>query len=337
MIDLPEIAAGAALLSLIAYALLGGADFGGGVWDLLASGPRAGLQRETIANAIGPIWEANHVWLIGTVVLLLGAFPAAFAEISTRLHVPLTGMLIGIVLRGSSFIFRAYDRPASRVQRRWGRIFAVSSTLTPVLLGVVIGAITLPPAPLAADATPWDVFVRPWLQPLPFAVGLFALAQFAFLAAVYLTVEAQAAELREDFRRRALGAAAAVAALALGVLALAGGAAPSVARALLASPWSLPLLLATAAAAAAAVALLWLRRYVAASICAAAQVAAILLGWGLAMNPYLIAGSLTIREAAAPRDVLVLLLAVLAGGGAILLPALVYLLRTFKGPLISGR
>lgn len=122
MIGAAELLAGAMLCSLIAYALLGGADFGGGVWDLLATGERAERQRAAIAEAIAPIWEANHVWLILVVVLLFSAFPPAFALMMTALHLPVTLLLIGIVLRGSSFVFRRYDTEESGVQRRWGRI-----------------------------------------------------------------------------------------------------------------------------------------------------------------------------------------------------------------------
>src|SRR6266566_3983061 len=112
-IGLPEIVAGIMVLALNAYALMGGADFGGGVWDLVASGPRRVQQRELIARTIGPIWEANHVWLIVVVVMLFTAFPVVFGTMSTVLHIPLALMLVGIVLRGSSFVFRAYG-PAGR-------------------------------------------------------------------------------------------------------------------------------------------------------------------------------------------------------------------------------
>src|SRR6266566_227505 len=107
------------LSSLIVYALMGGADFGGGMWDLLAFGPRARRQREIIADAIGPIWEANHVWLILVIVLLFTGFPRAFAAMMTALNIPITAMLIGIVLRGSAFVFRKYDSTEDAVQRRW--------------------------------------------------------------------------------------------------------------------------------------------------------------------------------------------------------------------------
>src|SRR5436853_3282711 len=141
MFSLEVLLAGAMLVSLTFYVLMGGADYGGGVWDLLAWGPRTRQQRELIAQALGPVWEANHVWLILVIVILFTGFPPAFAAIATALHIPLTLMLIGIVLRGSAFTFRSYDRREDNVQRRWGRIFAIASLITPILLGLVVGAI----------------------------------------------------------------------------------------------------------------------------------------------------------------------------------------------------
>src|SRR5712671_2575179 len=103
------------LASLILYALMGGADYGGGMWDLLASGPRAPHQRHAIVEAMAPIWEANHVWLILVIVLLFTAFPSAYAAATTALHIPLTLMLLGIVARGSAFVFRQYSTHSSDV------------------------------------------------------------------------------------------------------------------------------------------------------------------------------------------------------------------------------
>src|SRR5436190_21660194 len=123
MITLAEVVGIVVLITLTLYALGAGADVGGGVWDLLAGGFRARAQRELIAGAIGPIWESNHVWLILVVVVLFVAFPPAFAAICIALHIPLTIMLIGIVLRGSAFVFRSYDAQTDRVQRRWSVIF----------------------------------------------------------------------------------------------------------------------------------------------------------------------------------------------------------------------
>ena len=126
-VGLPEIVAAVMVLALNAYALTGGADFGGGVWDLLARGPGREAQRSLIAEQIAPIWEANHVWLILVVVVLFTAFPAVFAALGTVLHIPLTLMLLGIVARGSSFVFRSYGKHDDASQQRWGRVFAVAS------------------------------------------------------------------------------------------------------------------------------------------------------------------------------------------------------------------
>ena len=336
MIGLPELCAGVMLVGLIAYVLLGGADFGAGVWDLLARGPRAQKQRDLLADAIGPIWEANHVWLIIVVVMLFTAFPAAFAVIMTALHIPVTLMLIGIVLRGTSFVFRKYDAQRDPVQQRWGRIFAISSVLSPVLLGVIAGAITTGGIRVE-DGIVTSGFVRPWLGAFPLAVGLFALAQFAFLAAVYMTLETTDPELREDFRRRALAAALVLGAIAATVLLLSRTRAPIVWEDLTAGPTAIALHLATALAAVGAIVALLARRWRLAAPLAALQIALILGGWGLALGPWLLPGVLTIRGAAAPPQTLGLLLAVLGGGSLILLPAFAYLYLTFKRRSLFGR
>src|SRR4051812_22364451 len=180
-----EIALGAVIVAaLVLYLLLGGADFGGGVWDLFAFGPRRAEQRRAIEQAIGPIWEANHVWLILVVVVLFTAFPPAFAAISVALHVPLTLFLVGVVLRGSAFAFRSFDTRGDRHQRRWGLLFSMASTVAPVLLGVVVGALVSGRIRVAGGLVQGGFF-RAWLAPFPLAVGLFALALCAFLAATY--------------------------------------------------------------------------------------------------------------------------------------------------------
>ena len=200
-----DLLGGAILAALVLYALLGGADYGGGIWDLFAGGPRKEEQRALVEHAIGPIWEANHVWLILVVVLLFSAFPSAFAAISIALFVPLVLLLLGIVLRGAAFTFRTYVKPGDRAQERWGVVFSVSSVLAPLVLGTVVGALASGRLRMAArGAEPWA-----WLAPFPLSVGLFAAALFAFLAATYLAVEADGA-LRDDFRRRAIAAGIAV-------------------------------------------------------------------------------------------------------------------------------
>src|SRR5688500_12279004 len=279
-LTLPVILAGIVVISLNAYVLLAGADFGGGVWDFFASGPRRAEQRTLIADAISPVWEANHVWLILVIVLLFTCFPPVFAALSITLHIPLVIMLIGIVMRGAAFTFRTYDSQRDSVQNRWSRIFAVASLVTPVVLGVCVGAI-------AAGRVPPDVgigfasetfhasYIAPWLTAFGLAIGVTTLALFAQLAAVYLTVETQEPALQDDFRRRALIAQGCALAAALAALLLAPAQAPMLRRGLLGGWHSIPLLAAVAISAAATVWSLRQRRFRLARLAAAAQASAI--------------------------------------------------------------
>ena len=325
----PAVLLGLALVaSLNFYVLLGGADYGGGLWDLVASGRTAERQRTTIARAIGPVWEANHVWLIVAVVIVFAGFPRAFAVMSTFLHVPLLVVLIGIVTRGSAFVFRAYGSDDPRRGRYWGRTFAVASTVTPLFLGIVVGALTEGRLPAAPEGTFADVFIWPWLTPFAVSVGVFALTLFGFLAAVYLTLESDDNDERAAFRTRALSSGVAVGALAALVVLLAP---PNVRDGLIASPWAVPLHVATAVCAVAALELLWTGRYAMARLAAVAQSSLILWGWALVQYPYAIRPHLTLAAAAAPENVLVMLLQVLGMGAVILIPSLLFLFAIF-GP-----
>jgi len=328
-LPLEVIVAGVMVASLVLYALLGGADYGGGVWDLFAFGPRARRQRALIADAISPVWEANHVWLILLVVVLFTAFPPAFATIATALNIPLTLMLIGIVLRGTAFTFRTYDVQRDDVQRRWSLIFSIASIITPILLGTILGAIASGTIRVE-NGVVTSGFVSSWLAPFPLSVGFFALALFAFLAAVYLTVEAPERELQEDFRWRALLSGMVVGLLALTVFILAKTGAPTVRAGISRTWWALGLHILTAIFATGAFVALWTRRYRSARFCAAAQVTMILLGWAFAQFPNVVEPDLTISSAAAPPLTLELLLGALVLGAIVLFPSYYYLFRIFK-------
>lgn len=337
-LPLVELVAAAAVLAMAAYVVFAGADFGGGVWDLLAAGPRAARQRALIGETLGPIWEANHVWLILVVVILFTGFPAAYARLSVHLHIPLTLMLVGIVLRGSAFTFRSYDAQVDHVQRRWGRVFAIASLVTPVLLGVVAGTVAAGTGPLDPTATFVATYVTPWTRAFPLAVGALTLVLFAFLAATYLTVEADDPALADEFRRRALVAGLLLLPLALLVLVLARGAAPAIHAGLVTSDWAWALHLLTGTAAVLALGSLATRRFRAARTAAAAQAGLIIVGWALAQYPHIIPPDLTLHAAAAPDATLRLLLTALVLGGVLLFPALAYLFRVFRreGEKVSG-
>jgi cytochrome bd ubiquinol oxidase subunit II len=325
-----DLALGVVLLgALILYALSAGADFGGGMWDLLASGPRARRQREAIEHAIAPIWEANHVWLILAVVVLFTAFPPAFAAIMTALHVPLTAILLGIVLRGSAFVFRKYDAPDDRTHRRWSRLFGAASFFTPLLLGLCLGALASGRIRVS-DGQVTTGFFAGWTTPFAAACGLFAQGLFAFLAATYLTVDAEHEPLvQEDFRRRALASGLSLAPAAALTLGLAWRGAPVIFAGL--TRWWAPLLLgATSVCAVGALAALWTRRFRWARAAAVGQVTCVLGGWGLAQFPYLVVPDLTLTGTAAEPATLWLLARALAAGAVVLFPSFAYLFYVFK-------
>jgi cytochrome d ubiquinol oxidase subunit II len=329
MFMLETLIAGIMLISLVLYAVMGGADYGGGMWDLLASGRRADRQRHAIAEAIAPIWEANHVWLILVVVLLFSAFPPGFSTIMIALHIPITAMLIGIVLRGSAFAFRKYDSTDDAVQRRWSTIFGVASFFTPLFQGLTMGALATGDIHLVGDHVTTGFFAG-WLTPFAFTCGLFALALFAFLAATYMTVDTRSEpDLQDDFRRRAIWAQFAAIVLAVLVFITSRDGAPLMYLGL--TTWWAPLLLGwTGLSALTALVAMWFRIFNLARIAAVAQVTIILLGWGLAQFPHLVTPDVTIQNAAAPESTLKLLLLALGAGAAVLVPSLLYLLQIFK-------
>ncbi len=334
-------AAGLTLLAVVAYGVLGGADFGGGIWDAFAGGPRKQEQRDAISQAMGPVWEANHVWLIFVIVLLFSAFPPAYAALSVGLFFLFHLVLLGIILRGASFVFRAYspegsrnvdgdERTLGRSGGRWGVVFGVASVITPVLLGMSLGAVSAGGFHVANAVVTLEGI--PWLAPVSLAMGAFALALCAYLAATFLAYETRG-ELQEDFRQRALWAGTVVVALSVLLLPLLAIDAPHLWAGLLATR-TLPVLGVGLVAALASGWWLRTRRYRAARIAAIGQVGCLLAGWGLAQYPYIIYPDVTIYSAAAPEPTLQFILYSLPLGLALLLPSLWFLFRVFKGEVL---
>jgi cytochrome d ubiquinol oxidase subunit II len=284
------------------YALLGGADFGAGFWDLVAGGDERGRRpRELIDLAIGPVWEANHTWLIFDLVILWTAFPMAFASVMSTLFVPLTLAAFGIVLRGSGFAFRkVVARMAG--QRLFGAVFAISSLVTPFFLGASLGAIASGRIPVGnAAGDPW----ASWLTPTSLVTGLLAVAGSAYLAGVFLVADARRrdeADLEAYFRRRALAAG-----LVTGALALIGVAVLHADAAYLyggLTTRGLPVVLLSVTCGAVTLVLLARGSAGRARALAAGAVAAIVVGWGVAQHPYLLPTTLTVAAGAAPAGTL---------------------------------
>ncbi len=325
---LAEVVLGVMFVGLIAYALFGGADFGAGIWDLLAGGTRRGApQRAVIEHAIGPVWEANHVWLIFVLVVLWTGFPAGFTPVASTLYVPLTLAAFGMIARGSAFAFRKSITTLG-MRRFLGAAFAVSSLVTPYFLGAVVGGV-------ASGRVPQGIatgnVVTSWVNPTSTLGGVLAVLTCAYLAAVFLCLDALRegrTELAEGFRRRALGTAAVTGLVGLGGFFVLRADAPQLAEGLFGR--ALPVVVLSVLAGLASIALLVLRRYAVARVTAALAVATILIGWATAQYPYLLLPDLTIADAAAGRPTLVAMLVSLVLGSLLLVPALVYLYRLFQ-------
>jgi cytochrome d ubiquinol oxidase subunit II len=322
---------------LTLYVLLGGADFGGGVWDLLAHGPTRERERSLISTAIGPVWEANHVWLIFVVTALFAGFPSAFAALGVALYVPFGIAIGGIVMRGAAFAFRAYGEPDTGWQRAWTRVFGVASLVTPLALGMSAAAIASGRIRIDGDTVNADL-VAVWTGPLSWVAGLLSLAMCAFLAATYLTVEAVQhgdKELEGRFRRRALGAGLLAGALAGVGLVVMRTDAPVLWRGMLEDGW--PFVALSAVGGVAALGATYRERERIARVGAAVAVASVVAGWGVAQWPYLIVPDLTAAEAAAPRSSLGPIVIGLTVGAALVAPSLLLLFRVFKSSQVGAR
>ena len=306
------------------YAVFAGADFGAGFWDLVAGTARAGApQRRLIEHRIGPVWEANHVWLIFVLVVLWTGFPTAFAAVMATLYVPLTAAGIGIILRGAAFAFRKAS-DSFVWSRAFGAAFALSSVLTPFFLGAVAGAVAS--GRVAPGQQRIDPFA-PWVTPTSVLGGTLAVATCAYLAATFLAADAAGAgdsSLSERFRTAGLAAAVASGVVALGGIAVLHADAPVLYEGLIHR--GMLLVAASAVGGVASVVLLAARRYPAARIAAVGAVVAVVWGWGAGQYPSVLVGHLTIAESAGSRATLTALLASLGVGALLFLPPLVALL-----------
>jgi cytochrome d ubiquinol oxidase subunit II len=322
------------LVGLAAYAVLAGADFGAGFWTLFSGGGRAGhaATREHAHHAMGPVWEANHVWLILVLVVCWTAYPVAFGSIMSTLSIPLFIAALGIILRGTSYALRG-QLDGSPAQRAVERVFALSSILTPFALGTVIGGIAAGRVPVGNAK---GDLVTSWLNPTAILIGALTVAFSSYLAAVYLAADAHRLgerDLERDFRARALAAGVAAGALAFGGLlvvredtrplwdGLTGGA-------------GLAMVCVSAAAGILTLTLVRASRFGLARASAALAVAAIVAGWAAAQEPRFLPG-LTIEQAAAGRSTLITLVIAVAAGGAVVLPSLALLFHLFlRGQLV---
>jgi cytochrome bd ubiquinol oxidase subunit II len=315
-----------AIAALTVYVVLGGADFGGGVWDLTAGGAQRGAPlRGLIERSMSPVWEANHVWLPFLLVLLWTAFPPFFGSIMSTLYVPLFLATAGIILRGTAFALRPHATTLG-VARLLGASFALSSVLVPFCFGAAVGGIASGRVPVGnAAGSAWSS----WLNGTSIALGVVAVLMGAYLAAVFLADDAR--RVGDAALERATHTRALLAGVLSGVAAIAALAVVrSDARDLydgLTSGAGLVLVLASAAFGVATLALVAARRYLPARATAGGAVTCITVGWAAAQSPYLLPGRLTLTQAAAGDATLTALLIALGAGAVFLVPSLVLLYR----------
>ncbi|MBJ6752845.1 cytochrome d ubiquinol oxidase subunit II [Geomonas anaerohicana] len=327
MPDPVSLAALVAALALVLYALFGGADFGGGIWTALAFGPRAREQREALFNAIGPVWETNHVWLIFVVVTLLTAFPAGFSALFIALMTPLVVALVGINFRGAAYAFRHYGRASGRELPLTALVFEVASVLTPFALGMAVSATAAGSIIIDNDVVATGTAV--WLNAFTFMGGVIALCICAYLAPVYMTVRVSGA-LQEDFRNASIAAGVALGVVTAVMIPLALQTAPEFSHRLLGS-WPMLCVICAVLSGVTTQLLLLLRHYRFAQVMTGATVVLTLAGFAAALHPDLIIQEMPLRAAAAPRSTLIAYLTVLPIGAAILVPSLWFLYWTFRG------
>jgi cytochrome d ubiquinol oxidase subunit II len=319
------------LVGLAAYTVFGGADFGAGFWFLL-SGRRADRSRlrEHTFHAMGPVWEANHVWLIFVLVVCWTAYPVAFGSIASTLAAPLFIAAVGIIMRGTAYALRS-GSPSPRQDSAIGLVFSLSSLLTPFALGTAIGGIASGRVPVGNAQ---GDLLSSWLNPTSLLVGVLAVATAAYMAAIFLAADAARQDdklMSTAFQTRALTAGVVAGAIALGGLAVLREDANSLFEGLT-EGGGLAALLASGAAGVATLGLVARSRFEPARYTAAVAVAAIVAGWGVAQSPTFLPG-LTVEEAAAESSTLVALLVGLGIGALILVPSLYVLFRL----VLAGR
>jgi cytochrome bd ubiquinol oxidase subunit II len=311
------------LAGMAAYTVLAGADFGAGLWSLLTAGPLGGPAgqriRDQARHAMGPVWEANHVWLIFVLVVCWTAYPVAFGSITSTLAAPLLIAAIGIIFRGAAYALRG----VADTSRAAENLFAASSVLTPFALGTTVGAIATGRVPVGNAA---GNLVTSWLNPASVLTGVLAVAFSGYLAAVFLAADSVRygePDLAAAFRRRALAAGAASGALAVAGLLVLRGAGLDLTRGA-----ALVMVCLSAAGGLATLALCWRSAFALARATAAVAVAAVVVGWAAAQAPRFLPG-MTVTQAAAGRSTLTALIIAVACGAIVLVPSLALLFTLF--------
>lgn len=341
------------LVALTLYTVLGGADFGAGVWEFNTAFRASDRERDLLYHAIGPVWETNHVWLIFVMVILFGAFPPAFASLNQALFVPLLLALVGIVFRGAAYAFRSQlksDPDRARQTRRWVALFGFASVLAPLFLGASVGAIASGQLVFDVDGNYQGNYLTGWINPLSVFIGFFTVGLCAYSTATYMIREAQfeqrdqstnkhlkseilnteisIGDLVELWRKRAFLTGIGMGILAMLGLALVATRYPELWQGLLHRGW--PFILISIAAGTYSLWAIQRRVINGAVIGVSLTCASVVLGWGCAQYPFLLPDVWSAEQAASPTNVLRIILISIGVGAVFLVPALYLLFRIFK-------
>ena len=319
------------LSALTLYAVLGGADFGAGVWEFTTALQATDRERQHIYKAIGPVWEANHVWLIFVLVILMNGFPAAFAALGAALWLPLLLALCGIIFRGAAFIFRSYGHGPRSERRLWEATFAIASTGTPLFLGAAAGAVASGKLNIPTETTSASGFVVGWISPMTVFTGFYTVGMCAYLSAVFLTREARVIgdeHLTTIWRQRARSTGLWMGLLSFGGLVMVAIEAPLLTEGFRSRGW--PLVIVSLVFGIGSLIEVWRLNCTRAVVASVGAVTSVIWGWGISQYPAIIPPLITASQAKAPDNVLWMMLAVIAAGTVFLLPALGYLFVLFK-------
>jgi cytochrome bd ubiquinol oxidase subunit II len=318
-------------VSFMLYAILGGADYGAGIIEIFAG--RKG--EKIISKAIAPVWEANHVWLILAIVIIFTAFPQVYSTISTSLHIPLMIVLIGIVLRGSTFTFRHYDVARDESHKYYTLLFRISSFITPLFLGVTLGAMILGRINLDTSGNFYEKFMEPWLNGFCFTVGLFSASLFGYIAAVFMLGEVESLGDRKRYVQ--LSKVFLLITIALGVLVfvIAEWYGHRLFNEFFASGFSIAALSTVLLLIPVVFYLFHHPNIIYLRVVAGVQVSLIMLGWFAIQFPVLIyeknGNHLSFYNTTAPESTLLQLLIALFVGLVLVIPAFYFLFKVFKG------
>ncbi len=321
------------MVSLLLYVLLAGADFGAGIIEFFSSKKSQQLTKKTIYRVIGPVWEANHIWIIIVIVILWVGFPEFYNVLMVYLHIPLTLVLLGITLRGVSFVFRHYDAFVDKSQILYDWMFRISSLVTPIFLGMTFGAMVSGKIITSTNSISfYEAFIQPWLNPFAILVGMFFAALCAFLAAVLLIGEANSEERKIYVRKARI---ANIAVILIGFLVLSYGIINDLkfVTGFINNPYTIGLVSLSAILILPLTYCIKRAKKVKSRFLAGSQVVLILLAAMVTHYPDVIIiseGYISLTDTAASSEVINVLAITLIIGGAVILPGLFHLLKSFK-------